>query len=344
MVKTIKGKLTISVICIVAVSIVLTTAGIVMVAGRRLIKDQTEALQLNADKYAEEINTWIENEKMLAKGAANGIEAAGNIQDEFIQSVLDTYAADREELLNLYCGTKESRFIQSNREAQIPEGYDPLQRGWYQQAAVMLYEKTKSDLEKAILEGHKVKEIDALTDEILSISSQTNLLALNASIEAARAGEAGKGFAVVADEISQLAEHSKQAVNKIRQITEDVVQNVFFLSQSAEKLLQFMNGKVMGDYKNMTEMAGMYERDAIYYSNISGDLGTASKEISASMEGINQSIETITLLVGEVADYMQRMEQSAENSNKNSRAVLTQTEELFRLSELLNQTVASFKV
>ncbi|MDE7404281.1 MAG: hypothetical protein K2M81_04150, partial [Lachnospiraceae bacterium] len=114
MVKTIKGKLTISVICIVAVSIVLTTAGIVMVAGGRLIKDQTEALQLNADKYAEEINTWIENEKMLAKGAANGIEAAGNIQDEFIQSVLDTYAADREELLNLYCGTKESRFIQSN--------------------------------------------------------------------------------------------------------------------------------------------------------------------------------------------------------------------------------------
>lgn len=82
MVKTIKGKLTISVICIVAVSIVLTTAGIVMVAGRRLIKDQTEALQLNADKYAEEINTWIENEKMLAKGAANGIEAAGNIPDE----------------------------------------------------------------------------------------------------------------------------------------------------------------------------------------------------------------------------------------------------------------------
>ena len=458
MVKTIKGKLTISVICIVAVSIVLTTAGIVMVAGRRLIKDQTEALQLNADKYAEEINTWIENEKMLAKGAANGIEAAENTQDEFIQS---------------------------NREAQIPEGYDPVQRGWYQQAAeekttivtdpywdvltnqmcttiaspvyidgelaavigldvtletvtdltgnigtiaegtsakmtvltqniadilnaavhvmgqtaqakeltenirqtgqelglvvenvaqkaqeavdqsddimkrageqheiseksgkeaVMLYEKTKSDLEKAILEGHKVKEIDALTDEILSISSQTNLLALNASIEAARAGEAGKGFAVVADEISQLAEHSKQAVNKIRQITEDVVQNVFFLSQSAEKLLQFMNGKVMGDYKSMTEMAGMYERDAIYYSNISGDLGTASKEISASMEGINQSIETITLLVGEVADYMQRMEQSAENSNKNSRAVLTQTEELFRLSELLNQIVASFKV
>ncbi len=63
--KTIKGKLTLNVICIVAVSIILTTAGIVILAGRNLIQKQTEALQLNADKYAEEINTWIEAEKLL---------------------------------------------------------------------------------------------------------------------------------------------------------------------------------------------------------------------------------------------------------------------------------------
>lgn len=127
--KTIKGKLTMSVICIVAVSIILTTVGIVVVSGRNLIRNQTEALQLNADKYAEEINTWIENEKQLAEGAANSIEAAGNTDAKFIQSVMDTYAEGREELLNLYCGTKDSQFIQSNREAEIPEGYDPVERG-----------------------------------------------------------------------------------------------------------------------------------------------------------------------------------------------------------------------
>ena len=98
--KTIKGKLTLSVICIVAVSILLTTIGIVAVAGRNLIQNQMETLQLNADKYAEEINTWIENEKQLAEGAANSIEAAKNTDADFIQSVMDTYAAGREELLN----------------------------------------------------------------------------------------------------------------------------------------------------------------------------------------------------------------------------------------------------
>ena len=127
--RTIKGKLTISVICIVAVSIILTTIGIVIIAGRNLIRNQTDALQLNADKYAEEINTWIENEKLLAAGTANSIESSGNIEEEAIQRVLDIFAEGRDELLNLYCGTKESDFIQSNREAEIPEGYDPVQRG-----------------------------------------------------------------------------------------------------------------------------------------------------------------------------------------------------------------------
>ena len=51
--RTIKGRLTISVICIVVISIVATTAGIIIVAGKRLIQNQTDALQLNADKYAE---------------------------------------------------------------------------------------------------------------------------------------------------------------------------------------------------------------------------------------------------------------------------------------------------
>lgn len=133
--RTIKGKLTTSVICMVIASILLTTIGIVIVAGRRLVQDQTESLQIYADRYAAEINTWIEEEKMLAGGAASGIAAAGNTDTDFIQSVLDTYAAGREELLNLYCGTRDSQFIQSNREAEIPEGYDPVQRGWYQQAA-----------------------------------------------------------------------------------------------------------------------------------------------------------------------------------------------------------------
>ncbi len=664
--RTIKGKLTTSVIGIVVASILLTTLGIIAVAGKRMIQDQTQTLQLNADKYAEEINLWIENEKMLAGGTANSIQAGRRMDVDFVQAVVDTHAAGREEILNLYCGTKNSEFIQSNREAEIPEGYDPVQRGWYKQAAeegnvivtnpywdvltnqmcttiaapiyiedelagvigldvtlgtvtdltesinyeegvygflvdsggqyiahrnkeyaptedtavgvadvipelkemiagtdnvvrkltdydnnkcyfatagiegsrwklgvvvpaanviksmftmvvvaiviafviivfvalfmagligkmlapiqmlkqfasgdfseetviekgvpkeyrneteqiqtattevrqqireiilntkqeagnistiaqgttekmtvlnqdisgisklvsqvleqivqarelteriknngqelgnaienvvgkageaveqsndimeraqrqqkvskqsaaktIALYEETREDLEKAITDSQRVKEIDTLTEEILSISVQTNMLALNASIEAARAGEAGKGFAVVAEEIRQLADNSRQAVDKIRQVTGSVIQNVAFLSENSEKLLEFINGKVMKDYRGMTELAEVYQKDAAFYNDISNDLGVSSEEMSVSMDGINQSIAAITGLVGVIAKSMQSMEQSVDNSNNNSNAVMEQMEELFRLSEILNHTVASFRV
>ncbi len=666
MLKTIKGRLTASVIGIVVASILLTTVGIIAVAGKRTIQDQTQALQLNADKYAAEINTWIENEKMLAEGAADSIAAGRTIDTDYIQSVVETHASGRQELLNLYCGTKDSRFIQSNPEAEIPEGYDPVERGWYKQAAesgtvvvtdpycdaltgkmcatvaapvyiddelvgvigldvtlgtvteltgsinydegvygflvdssgqyishknkeyepteettvsvmdilpklgemmqeaergikkltdydgsmcyfalseidgcgwelgvvvpeadvmgslvtmlvisvvtalvvmvfvavfmtgligrmlapvqmlkqfasgdfsentvvekaipkeykneteqirkatievkqqireiilntkeeaesigtiakgtsskmtvldqdisgitdsaslvmeqtmqarelaeniknngqelgnaienvakkageaagqssvimeragkqyeisrqsaeevASVYQETKEEMERAIEDSKRVGEINTLTEEILSISSQTNLLALNASIEAARAGEAGKGFAVVAEQIRNLADNSRQAVDKIRQVTEGVVDNVSFLSETSGRLLEFMTGKVIEDYKGMTELAGMYERDAGFYSDISSDLGASSQEMSASMTGINESISVITELVGEIAESMQRMNQSAEDSKENSGAVMKQMEELFRLSELLNRTVASFRV
>lgn len=651
---------------IVVAGILLTTAGIVWVAGKRMIQDQSRALQLNADKYAEEINTWVENEKMLAEGAADSIRAGGKTDTDFLQSVVDAHAQDREELLNLYCGTEDSRFIQSNKEAEVPEGYDPVARGWYQQAvekggaivtdpytdavtgqmcatiavpvyidnelagvvgldvtlatvteltgsinyeegvygflvdssgqyvahknkefeptedtavaaedvvpgmkgmlegtdsgvermpdydgsacyfavsgikgslwklgvvvpaanvtsslaamvgvaaaaalviivfvalfmawligrmlepvqmlkqfasgdfsehavsakgvpkeyrneteqiriataevkqqmreiilntkqeaekiggiaegasagmavldkeidgifelagnvseqtararmltenikengqelgdaietvarkaeeaaeqsngimeragkqyeasgqsareAVALCSEAGKELEKAISDSRKVHEIDALTEEILAISSQTNLLALNASIEAARAGEAGKGFAVVAEEIRQLADNSRQAVDKIRKVTENVVQNVAFLSENARRLLGFMNGKVMEDYKGMTELAEAYQKDAAFYNDISSDLGASSQEMNASMAGINESIGVIAELAGGIAEFMENMEQSAEESRENSKAVMERMAELFRLSELLNETVASFRV
>ncbi len=666
MLRTIKGRLTVNVIGIVVAAILLTTAGIVWVAGKRMIQDQSRALQLNADKYAEKINAWVENEKMLAEGAAGSIRAGGRTDTDFLQSVVDAHAQDREELLNLYCGTKDSRFIQSNKEAEVPEGYDPVARGWYQQAAekggaivtdpymdavtgqmcatiavpvyiddelagvvgldvtlatvteltgsinyeegvygflvdssgqyvahknkkfepaedtavaaedvvpgmkgmlegtdsgvermpdydgsacyfavsgikgslwklgvvvpaanvtsslaamvgvaaaaalviivfvalfmawligrmlepvqmlkqfasgdfsehavsakgvpkeyrneteqiriataevkqqmreiilntkqeaekiggiaegasagmavldkeidgifelagnvseqtararmltenikengqelgdaietvarkaeeaaeqsngimeragkqyeasgqsareaVALCSEAGKELEKAISDSRKVHEIDALTEEILAISSQTNLLALNASIEAARAGEAGKGFAVVAEEIRQLADHSRQAVDKIRKVTENVVQNVAFLSENARRLLGFMNGKVMEDYKGMTELAEAYQKDAAFYNDISSDLGASSQEMNASMAGINESIGVIAELAGGIAEFMENMEQSAEESRENSKAVMERMAELFRLSELLNETVASFRV
>ena len=66
--------------------------------------------------------------------------------------------------------------------------------------------------------------------------------------------------------------------------------------------------------------------------------------MSVGITGINQYILAVAELIGAIAEYMQVMKQSAENSDENSKAVLAQMEELSGLSEILNQTVASFNV
>ena len=83
--------------------------------------------------------------------------------------------------------------------------------------------------------NESIKDVQAITETILGISSQTNLLALNASIEAARAGEAGKGFAVVADEIRTLSESTRQATEQISAIIERLTQDAQTAADSMMK-------------------------------------------------------------------------------------------------------------
>jgi methyl-accepting chemotaxis protein len=666
MLRTIRGKMTFSVVLIVMAIIILTTVGIVTVAGKKLVANQKNNLQIEADRYAQEINTWIESEKMLTEGAARSVSAVGSLDADQLQSIVNEYYSGREELLNLYFGTADSKFYQGNPEATTPEGYDPVQRGWYQQAAeagdtivtdpywdvltgqmcgtiatpvyingelvgvmaidmtlqtvtdltssinydndvygflidssknyiahenkdyepsedsatavldvnaaleplmqtpgsqvikaadydgtmnyfatalvegsnwqlgitipcanvykdmismivlavviaiiaiavvilvmttmigrmlapiqtlkqfasgdfsedapvdtsipreykneteqietatisvknqireiilmtkneshsieeisdyalsqmdglnqnvahinsavddiieqtenasrltqqvhetgdelgkvidvvankaseaavqsgdimerakelyntsvessqqtTSIYNNTKDELERAIEGSKAVEQITILTDEILSISSQTNLLALNASIEAARAGDAGRGFAVVAEEIRVLADNTKQAIDKIQNVTDIIISSVNDLSRNSDDLLQFMNEKVISDYEHMISIAKQYEEDAVFYNEVSSDLGASSEEMSASMCSINDSISAVADLTDAIAQSMVRIGNEATDSENSSGEVLIQIQKLTELSEQLKETVASFRV
>lgn len=68
----------------------------------------------------------------------------------------------------------------------------------------------------------QTKAISEIITTVTDMAEQTNLLALNAAIEAARAGEQGRGFAVVAGEVRKLAEESKRATVRVRQILGEI--------------------------------------------------------------------------------------------------------------------------
>ncbi|MCR5508455.1 MAG: hypothetical protein K6F34_07195 [Lachnospiraceae bacterium] len=134
--RTIKAKLTAAVIIIVAVVMLVSTSIIVGTSSKNLKEHLKKELQFSADKYANSINSWIELQMGLNTAAAASLKALpGEDYDrDHMQSIVTTESEGRDELLNLYYGTEEKDFIQTDPNAETPEGYDPTARGWYKAA------------------------------------------------------------------------------------------------------------------------------------------------------------------------------------------------------------------
>lgn len=132
----IKNKLTLAVILIVAIAMMASTAVIVRTSSTNLTEQLTSVLQTNAGKYANSIDSWIELEKGLNIAAAASLRALSDADydAEHMQTIVTTESEDREELLNLYYGTEDKTFVQTDPNAEAPEGYDPTARGWYKAA------------------------------------------------------------------------------------------------------------------------------------------------------------------------------------------------------------------
>ena len=200
-------------------------------------------------------------------------------------------------------------------------------------------------LESAIENSKSVNQINALTGEILNISSQTNLLALNASIEAARAGEAGRGFAVVADEIRVLADSSRETANNIQVISKNVTEAVEELAKNAGDMIEYINGHVLTDYDTFENIAGQYHKDAenmaymlSQFLESSENLKGVMDHMVVSIDGISGAIEESTQSTSTAADSagmlvlaMQDISREAQDNRKVSGKLRKEVEKFKRI-------------
>ena len=142
-------------------------------------------------------------------------------------------------------------------------------------------------LDEAIQKSQNVKQISALTKDILAISSSTNLIALNASLEAARAGAAGKGFAVVADEIRELADSCSVTAGHIQEVSTVVTEAVDYLAGSAQELVDYLSNSILSQFEQSVRSGQQYREDSVY--------------IEHSIEAFNSRVEHLRVAMDEIA-------------------------------------------
>ena len=153
-----------------------------------------------------------------------------------------------------------------------------------------------------------MKQISEKINIIEEIARQTNMLALNAAIEAARAGEHGKGFAVVADAVRKLAERSQSAAGEISLLSVSSVE----IAENAGEMLT----KILPDIKKTSELVQ--------------EINAASNEQKSGVEQINQAL--------------QQFDQVTQQNAASAEEMSSTSEELSGQAELLQTTIAFFKL
>ncbi|WP_372999708.1 methyl-accepting chemotaxis protein [Lutispora sp.] len=286
----------------------------------------------------EDLNKNIEDVSATTEEIAAGMEETAASMEEMnatsneISQILDDIAHKAEK------GVTSAKEI-NNRALEVKK--EAIES---KQNVNDIYDITQSKLKEAIEESKTIEQISILSDSILAITEQTNLLALNAAIEAARAGEAGKGFAVVADEIRKLAEESKNAVAKIQEVTENVLQSVNKLVMSSNEVLELVDKKVIKDYEILVDTSGQYSNDAMYFENLVSDFSSSFSMLKDIVMNMIKAIEEVSVATNEETEATSNIAERTTYIIEKTIDIVNQMQDANEKIDNLMEVVSKFKI
>lgn len=207
-----------------------------------------------------------------------------------------------------------------------------------------IYSGIIKNVKSAIEQGKVVEDVRIMADSIAEISEQTNLLALNAAIEAARAGENGRGFAVVADEVKSLAEQTKDTVERIKKVIQEVKVAFDNLSSESRTVLDFLQNDVNKDYELLIETATSYVEDSQLISSMSDEIKNTSNTITQIINNIAKGINTVSSTSLDTAGKSQEIKSSMDEAAYEVNNILKSIKDQSNIADELTKVIEVYTV
>lgn len=263
------------------------------------LNDKTNEL----DDYSYQLVDCVADNTATIEQLSASLESTDQVVSDVHAKVTGINKWVEETLEHLQSSIKSSNVLIENSGEMRKQAQQAYENSW------KTFGETKQSVQDAMERLQDISQINAMTDNILSIASQTNLLSLNASIEAARAGEAGRGFAVVAGEIGNLAETSTTTASNIQGICNTANESVDVVRECFDRILQFLEGTVMEEFKQFAESAEQYSiavdgirQDIMNLDSSTGTLSNSLQQISDSVSSVKKIAEENEMAIDVIAD------------------------------------------
>ncbi len=182
----------------------------------------------------------------------------------------------------------------------------------------LVRQRTESIAENILMLSERAQQIGEITATVNDIADQSRLLALNASIEAARAGEEGKGFAVVAMEVRQLADQSREATARVRDILAEVQQAVntaVMVTEEGSKGVESGMSLAQRAGQAIAELAATIEEAA----QASTQIAASTRQQTNGMDQLAAAMSSIKQASAQTAASTRQAERSAQDLNDMAR-------------------------